>query len=361
MSDHWPSVALHNFCRPKQWPTIPINEMSSQGYPVYGANGRIGFYRKYTHEERTLMITCRGATCGTLNISEPRSYITGNAMALDDLDDEVVDLKFVYYALARRGLEDAITGSAQPQITRQTLERVTIPLPPLSEQQRIAGILDKADALRRKRQQALQLTEQFLRSTFLDMFGSVVDLMSFDRPIRSDSSDCRPAWVRCTVGDQVTLQRGFDITQKLSRPGQVPVISSGGVSGYHDTAMADGPGVLLGRKGSVGSVHFVRTAYWPHDTTLWVKDFHGNSPVFVYYFFREFPIQRYEASTANPSLNRNNLHPIPVWWPSIAEQNRFARVHEHCALRTSSSQKLFLEQAESLFHSLVQRAFRGEL
>jgi len=89
-------------------------------------------------------------------------------------------------------------------------------------------------------------------------------------------------WISTTIGEQVTLQRGFDITKAEQRAGSVPVISSGGLTSYHDTAAASGPGVVLGRKGVVGSVYYVAPDYWPHDTTLWVKDFHGNAPRFVY-------------------------------------------------------------------------------
>src|SRR5439155_6471090 len=101
------------------------------------ANGQIGFYSEYNHEHPTILITCRGATCGRINISEPRSYVNGNAMALDDLDETVVMLKFVGWSLEARGLEDTITGSAQPQITRTSLEIVELPIPPLAEQQEI--------------------------------------------------------------------------------------------------------------------------------------------------------------------------------------------------------------------------------
>ncbi|WP_152529054.1 restriction endonuclease subunit S [Stutzerimonas azotifigens] len=166
----WPLVKLHEICRPRQWKTITTSSLLDDGYPVYGANGKIGFYSEFTHEHPTLMIACRG-TCGNVHISEPRSYINGNAMALDDLDGSRVDIKYLYYYLGERGFQDVISGTAQPQITGQGLTKVEIPLPPLPEQKRIAAILDKADAIRRKRQQAIQLADDFLRAVFLDMFG----------------------------------------------------------------------------------------------------------------------------------------------------------------------------------------------
>ncbi|MFC6632027.1 restriction endonuclease subunit S [Microbulbifer taiwanensis] len=166
-----PVVNLSEICWPKQWKTISASALLEEGFPVYGANGKIGFFSEFTHENPTLMITCRGATCGNVHISEPKSYINGNAMALDDLDHSKVDIRYLYYFFKKRGFSDVISGSAQPQITRQGLTKVTVPLPSLKEQQRIAAILDKADVIRRKRQQAIALADEFLRAVFLDMFG----------------------------------------------------------------------------------------------------------------------------------------------------------------------------------------------
>ncbi|ENJ4441986.1 restriction endonuclease subunit S [Salmonella enterica] len=171
----WPMVKLHDICRPKQWKTIAASRLLESGYPVYGANGKIGFYSKFTHELPTLMITCRGATCGNVHISEPMAYINGNAMALDDIDRSKVDIKYLYYFFLKRGFDDVISGSAQPQITGQGLTKVEIPLPPLLEQKRIAAILDKANDIRQKREQAMKLANDFLRTTFLNMFGDPVE------------------------------------------------------------------------------------------------------------------------------------------------------------------------------------------
>tara|TARA_B100001059_G_scaffold235905_1_gene283631 strand:- start:5397 stop:5768 length:372 start_codon:yes stop_codon:yes gene_type:complete len=89
-----------------------------------------------------------------------------------------------------------------------------------------------------------------------------------------------------TIGEQITLQRGFDITKKEQQEGNVPVVSSGGISSYHNVSKVEAPGVVLGRKGTLGTVFFVEKDFWPHDTSLWVKDFKGNNPEFVYYFFK---------------------------------------------------------------------------
>ena len=161
---------LCEICNPKQWKTISSDMLTENGYPVYGANGIIGYYTSYNHEEPTILITCRGATCGTLNICESFSYVNGNAMALDNLSEEI-DIRYLYYYLLSRGLSDVITGSAQPQIVRRSLAKVKVMYPPLDEQRKIAAVLDKVNNLIAKRRQQLDKLDELVKSRFIEMFG----------------------------------------------------------------------------------------------------------------------------------------------------------------------------------------------
>jgi type I restriction enzyme, S subunit len=133
-------------------------------------------------------------------------------------------------------------------------------------------------------------------------------------------------WIQGKLGDFITLQRGFDITKHDMVLGKVPVISSGGISGYHNQSMAHGPGVITGRKGTLGKVFYVREDYWPHDTTLWVRDFKGNFPRFVYYFLQTLGFLGMDVGSSNPTLNRNHVHPIKVLWPPLPEQRAIAEI-----------------------------------
>lgn len=133
-------------------------------------------------------------------------------------------------------------------------------------------------------------------------------------------------WIECAIGDVLTLQRGFDITRATQHPGNVPVVSSGGISSYHRAASAHAPGVVIGRKGTLGKVFYITKDYWPHDTTLWVKDFKGNDPRFVYYFFKTLGLERLNVGSSNPTLNRNHVHALRITWPVGAEQQAIAEV-----------------------------------
>jgi len=139
--ESWEVTALNALCRPKQWPTIKVSDLDGGQFPVYGANGLIGSHSTYTHAERTVAMTCRGATCGTISIIPAFSYLTGNAMALDEVKTKRIGVDFLAASLTGRGLADIIEGSAQPQITRTGLQHVYLAVPPLPEQGAISEVL----------------------------------------------------------------------------------------------------------------------------------------------------------------------------------------------------------------------------
>ena len=133
-------------------------------------------------------------------------------------------------------------------------------------------------------------------------------------------------WRPKVLKDLVFLQRGFDITKAQQQPGEVPVFSSGGPNSRHNAAKASGPGVIIGRKGTLGSVYYSEGDYWPHDTTLWSKSLQGNNPRFVFYALKQLGLERFNVGGANPTLNRNHIHDLPVRIPQRATQDRIAQI-----------------------------------
>ena len=128
-------------------------------------------------------------------------------------------------------------------------------------------------------------------------------------------------WKPAVLQDLVFLQRGFDITKAQQTAGDVPVFSSAGLSSWHDKAKARGPGVIIGRKGTLGSVHYSKGDYWPHDTTLWSKSLRGNSARYVYYALKCLGLERFNVGGANPTLNRNHIHGLPIYIPERSVQD----------------------------------------
>lgn len=146
----WDIVKLGDVCEMYQPKTITSQEIKDNGeFKVYGANGLIGYYDKFNHEESEIAITCRGATCGTINFTEPKSWITGNAMVTKP-KNENLGKKYLYYLLKNSDLKEVITGTAQPQITRTNLEVFQIPLPPIDIQQKIVSEIEVLEIKEKK-------------------------------------------------------------------------------------------------------------------------------------------------------------------------------------------------------------------
>ena len=169
-------VPLTDICQPKQWKTIPKAELKTKGYPVYGANGLIGYSDEYNHENKTILIACRGASCGAINVCLPKSYVTGNAMCLDNLNEEF-DLDFLQHYLQTYDFKKAISGSAQPQITRSGLSLIKIPILPVSLQRKISCILSAVDENKKQAEQTVKYLDSLIKSQFIDLGDEVCELL----------------------------------------------------------------------------------------------------------------------------------------------------------------------------------------
>ncbi len=133
-------------------------------------------------------------------------------------------------------------------------------------------------------------------------------------------------WQKGVLGNFITLQRGFDLPEYERFSGDVPVVTSSGISDFHNEAKVKAPGVAMGRYGTIGTIYFIEKDFWPHNTTLYVKDFKGNDPRFFYYFLKTLNYQAHNDKSSVPGLNRNHLHLIPVLIPPLPEQRSIAEV-----------------------------------
>lgn len=132
-------------------------------------------------------------------------------------------------------------------------------------------------------------------------------------------------WKTTKLGNVITLKRGYDLPQQKRKPGLIPIFSSSGVSGSHNTAMVKAPGVITGRYGTIGQVFYADTDFWPLNTTLYVEDFHGNDPQFIYYFLKTLAWEKFTSASAVPGINRNTVHKEIVRIPDVETQKAIAK------------------------------------
>lgn len=358
-------IYLTEICRPKQWKTISTADLHDTGYPVYGANGKIGFYDKYTHEFPTVLITCRGATCGSINISDPKSYVNGNAMALDNLSENY-SLKYLYYILIARGLKDVVSGSAQPQITGENLSKVKIPNPLFQTQQKIAAILDKANELRQYNKQLIEKYDALTQSLFLDMFGDIKsnskkwDLKPFDYFAKFDTkmtSDFEKYANKPHIGiANIEKETGKLVDYKLISEEN---LSSG--------------------KYIFDESHIIYSKIRPKLNKVALPNFSGlcsadsyplkvikenaNRIFFAYVLrsdsFVDF-ILTHSTRTNIPKANKEQMKKYIGIAPPINLQNQFAERVQIIEAQKQQAQEA-LAKSELLFQGLLQQSFKGEL
>jgi len=367
----WETVRLGDVCTPKQWKTISSDMLLDGGYPVYGANGKIGFYNQYTHVEATVLITCRGATCGSITICEPYSYVNGNAMALDKLAASV-DKNYLAFYLKKRGFYDVITGSAQPQIIRQNLISIKIPLPPFPIQQKIADILDRAGALIEQRKAQIAKLELLVKSQFVEMFGD---------PVKNPMG-----WDSGTIRDIVTEVK-YGTSKPANEGGQYLYLRMNNITydGYLDLSSLkhiDVPGneieKYIVRKGDVlfnrtNSKELVgKTCVFDLDEPMVIAGY------IIRIRLNQRAIPAYLSATLNSeygkqtlrsmckaivgqaNINAQELQDIAILIPPLALQTQFATFVERV-----EAQKVRLRKGLGLmemgYKALMQKCFEGEI
>jgi len=200
-------------------------------------------------------------------------------------------------------------GGAQPNLNQSIIRNIEVPNLSLPEQKKIAAVLLKI-------QRAIETQDKIIQS-LRDLKKSTMQHL-FTHGLRGE------IWNDLLFGNVATLHRGYDLPVQSRAAGNVAIVGSNGIVGYHDEAKIAGPGVVTGRSGSIGVSCYVEEDFWPLNTGLYVSDFHGNHPRFVHYFFDWFDFGRYAAGVSVPTLNRNIVHKASVKIPDVPVQREIA-------------------------------------
>ncbi|WP_082486935.1 restriction endonuclease subunit S [Methylobacterium sp. Leaf89] len=316
-----------------------------EGDIVYGRRGDIG---------RKALITAReaGWLCGTgcLRITPGVG---------------IVDPRFLFYRLGAPETVSAIAnqavGATMPNLNSSILRGVSVTLPSLATQGRIASILEAYDDLIEVNRQRVVLLENMARSLFEEWFvrfrfpgheaGKIVDTPDGPRP---------EAWKHVRLDDVLVLQRGFDLPTSARSPGPFFVISASGRHGAHAEAKVKGPGVVTGRSGTIGKVHLVLEDHWPLNTTLYVKEFKRGGPAFASLLLRHLDLATSSSGAAVPTLNRNHVHGLPIAVPPNDFVDRFEDVAMSW-LRLAHNLRSQIERLAVSRDLLLPRLISGQL
>lgn len=319
---------------------------------------------KYISEDTFIRLRCTELTTGDILVSRLPEPV-GRACILPALgvrcitavDCSIIKLKqdiiypqwFVYYSLSSEyaaKVKKECSGTTRDRISRKKLSCITVPVPPLSEQQRIVDILDaefaKIDALKENAEKNLQNAK--------DLFCKCLK-----REFEGQGT---------TLGSVLNLRRGHDLTHNEMVKGDIPVAGSGGIIGFHNSSTPISPCITVGRSGSVGKV-FIYETCWAHNTVLYVDDFKGNNPFYLTYLLMSMDLSKKQSGCGVPTLNRNYLHPMIIGFNhNVYEQAEIVanlnNLHKNSLALESNYEKI-ISLCGDLKQALLRKAFNGEL
>jgi len=306
----------------------------------------------------SVIVAMYGASAGRVAINKV-PLTTNQACCNLVADPKEVDYRFLYYSLcdASSSLGGLSKGAAQRNLNGGIIKGFEIGVPPLSEQQRIADILSAFDDLIEVNRQRIERLERAARLLYREWFVHHRFPGHEHTPIVDGVPE---GWERVPLGAVLTLQRGFDLPTRKRNPGPIPVFAATGVTGHHDEAKVEAPGVVTGRSGSLGTVNYIETDYWPLNTTLWVREFKKVPPLYAYHLLSEMSLEHYRGGAAVPTLNRNVVHEVEILLPRDSLMESF-----YNTVRPMYDQiKVLREQSERLQEArdiLLPRLMSGEI
>jgi type I restriction enzyme S subunit len=373
----WPSVKLGDIvenCSSKRIPLKQADRAERNGdYRYYGASGVIDYVDDYLFDGDYLLIGEDGNNL--ISRSTPiafhasgKFWVNNHAHVLTSSGK--ADLGFISYYINSINLEPYITGSAQPKLNKSNLEAIKIPLPPLVEQKRIAEILDKADAIRRKRQQTIQLADDFLRSVFQDMFGDPVS--------NPKGWDLKP------IKELAKVTTGNTPARKVPEyfGGEMEWIKSDNINTpYHILTTAKEylsvEGINVSRtvpKGSTlitciaGSFDCIGNAAYTDREVAFNQQINALTPkesvlswfLYALIVFSKKTIQNASTNSMKGMISKGKLEEVKLIHPPIELQRKFEEIFDKQITSVNRLNESFFHTSK-MFNSLSQKAFTGKL
>lgn len=305
---HWGSVNAHDL--PEMW----ANSTEIKQYKVASGD----------------LLVCEGGEVGRAGMvtSSPEDCIIQNALHRIRAKNSG-DARFLLYALhavKSAGWFDVLCNRATiAHFTAEKFADLRIPFPNIDEQQSIAAFLDREtariDGLIAKKQRQIELLQE--KRTAL-ISHAVTKGLNPHAQMKDSGIDwlgeIPRKWELLRLKNAFWLQRGHDLPATEFRDGAYPVIGSNGCIGYHAAFTAKAPGVTVGRSGSIGEIHYIDRNFWAHNTALYVKEFRRASPKYVFYLLKAIDVKYLGEGSAVGTLNRNNIHNLPIALPSAPDQ-----------------------------------------
>jgi len=319
MMEGWKECKLKEICEFKYGKNLPENKRIPGEYPVFGSSGVVAYHRDYLLKAPGIIVGRKG-TVGKVQYSKEDYYPIDTTFYVD-ADTTKVDYNFLYYRLPLCGLESMNSDAAVPGLNRTAAINQKIYLPPLATQHRIATILSAYDDLIENNLKRIKLLEDMAQITYEEWFVRMKfpghENAKFDK-----ETGLPEGWKKVKLGEVCDFKYGKALKAENRRGGNYPVYGSAGIVGWHNDFICDGNGIIVGRKGTVGSVYWSEIPFFPIDTVYYIE---SKFPLyFVYYLLKEIPFINNDAAV--PGLNRNAAYLMRVTLPLNYLLLRFSEI-----------------------------------
>jgi type I restriction enzyme, S subunit len=344
---------------------VPLNSEERArrkgNYPYYGANGVQGYIDDYIFEGDAILLAEDGGNFDQYADRPIAQWVTGkfwvnNHAHILRAKDNAID-KWIFYSLVHKNILKNINGGTRAKLNQSDLKEIEILLSPLPEQKKIASILTSVDEVIENTQKQIDKLQDLKTATMNELLTKGIGHTEFKD---SELGRIPKSWEIGRFDDFITLQRGHDLPTQDRKKGVIPIFGSNGIVGFHENSIIEQTGVITGRSGSIGDVHFVKGLYWALNTTLYVKDFHENDAEFISHYLRFFELDRFATGTGVPTLNRNDVHNQVISFPPLEEQ---LKICEAIGVIESllATVAMKLSQTQSLKKSLMQDLLTGRV
>jgi type I restriction enzyme S subunit len=262
----------------------------------------------------------QGTLCITIAANIAETAILGFDACFPDsvigfiADESQCDVRFVKYKFdtIKQRYQQVSQGAAQDNLSLEKLLAFKLMGPHVDEQRRIADILSAYDDLIENNRRRIALLEEAARQLYREWF---VRLRFPGHEHIHTIRGVPEGWERTAFENALVLQRGFDLPIQAREDGDVPIYGSTGINGFHSKSKVQGPGIVTGRSGTLGEVHYVPGDFWPLNTALWAKEFKRVTPLFSLFLMREMDLKQYNGGVSVPTLDRNVVHRVEVLVP----------------------------------------------
>ena len=272
-----------------------------------------------------------------------------------------VNSVFLFYALQaqKEYIRDLATEASHgtKKLDTDVLENVAIAVPSLEIQKRVISVLTVYDDLIENNRRRMALLEQSARLLYEEWFVR----LRFPGHEHTRIVEGAPSgWSKIPLDEVLILQRGFDLPSQDRIDGDIPIYGASGINGRHNLARVTGPGIVTGRAGSLGIVHFVHGDFWPLNTSLWVKEFRLATPLFALHLLRAMKLERYGQGATMPMLDRKVVHKVEVLVPPPSVMKIFESFAADIQ-RQVQTLELNSEKLRAARDLLLPRLMSGEL